>query len=263
MPKPTNYKDRLRPWIPPTVMHWYRQRVWNARKLKETEGQAVDFTLPVCGLNELFPGLETISAQLAVSLLAPQGSWALPLPEMLALAGVCQQIKPLRVFEFGTYTGVSTLVMAMNTPDNAEIFTLDLDPDRRETHHHGSGVGGFPDFVVGQQFQKTAVAHKIHQRFGDSKTFDFSPFFNSMDLVLVDADHTYQFVKHDTQVAFQLLKAGGVILWDDYRWQENTPECAGVTRCVNEIAIKVPCFQIAGTRLAIYPGDRSHSPNLP
>lgn len=254
MSKQSTYKDLLRPLIPPVVMKWYRQRIWHARKLREIEGQEVDFTLPIYGLNELFPGLETISPQLAVSLLAPQGSWALPLPEILTLAGICQQVKPMRVFEFGTYTGVSTLVMAMNSPEDAKIFTLDLDPAARENHQHGSGTGGFPEFVVGQQFQNTPVANKINQLFGDSRTFDFTPFLNSMDLVLVDADHTYKFVKQDTSTAFQLLNSRGMILWDDYRWKEDAPECAGVTRCVNEIAVEKPCFQILGTRFAIYPG---------
>jgi predicted O-methyltransferase YrrM len=73
-----------------------------------------------------------------------------------------------------------------------------------------------------------------------------------MDLVLIDANHTYPFVRQDTESAFRLVRRGGAIIWDDYIWSPEHPECEGVTRCLNELACSRPIFQIRGTRLAIY-----------
>ena len=148
--------------------------------------------------------------------------------------------------------GSSTLVMAMNTPSETEIVTLDLDPSERDTHKHGLGIGGFPEFTVGSFYQATPFAKKIHQLFGNSLTFDYSPFYGSIDLVLIDADHTYDFVKVDTENAFKLLRPGGMIIWDDYIWNERHPECVGVAQCLHELQESRRVFQIAGTRFAIY-----------
>jgi hypothetical protein len=73
-----------------------------------------------------------------------------------------------------------------------------------------------------------------------------------MNLVVVDADHTYEFVCKDTETALALLAPSGIIVWDDYVWNERNPECAGVTRCLNELARTKKVYQIDGTRLAIY-----------
>jgi hypothetical protein len=140
--------------------------------------------------------------------------------------------------------------MAMNAPD-AEIFTLDLPPSARATHAHGLGIGGFPEFPVGGRVQAHPAASRIHQLHGDARAFDPVPFGAGVDLVVIDGDHTYDFVRADTEHALAMLRAGGLVVWDDYVWTERAPECAGVTRCVNELAESHPVYRIAGTRLAV------------
>jgi predicted O-methyltransferase YrrM len=78
-----------------------------------------------------------------------------------------------------------------------------------------------------------------------------------MDFVFVDADHSYRFVKADTERAFQLIRPGGVILWDDYVWNENHPECEGVARCLHELLSQKELKRIAGTRFAVYKDHES------
>src|SRR5947209_165101 len=48
--------------------------------------------------------------------------------ERYFLGAWCQTRRPRRIFEFGTYDGTTTLIMARNAPE-AEIFTLDLPQD--------------------------------------------------------------------------------------------------------------------------------------
>jgi predicted O-methyltransferase YrrM len=244
-----HWKDQIKPWVPPALLELYRRKRRNPAPMYQPDAQ---FTLPVRTLPELFPDRHPDAVQIPISQMQRQDEWMVPAAELLNLAAVCAYARPGRVFEIGTYTGSSTLILAMNTPPATEIFTIDIDPSDRATHQHGLGIGGFPAFTVGAAYRETAFAGKIHQLLGSSQTFDFTPFAGSIDLVFVDADHTYDFVKADTATALKLLRPGGVIVWDDYMWNERHPECAGVTRCVNELAKTRPIFRLDGTRFAIY-----------
>lgn len=73
-------------------------------------------------------------------------------------------------------------------------------------------------------------------------------------------NHTYDFVRVDSEHALAMLRPGGLIVWDDYVWTERAPECAGVTRRVNELAVTRPVRRIAGTRLALLVDDRPSRP---
>ena len=58
---------------------------------------------------------------------------------MLIVAG-CRIVAARRVFEFGTFLGNNTFNIALNTPLDAEILTLDLDD--RERSWCGAAPGG-------------------------------------------------------------------------------------------------------------------------
>jgi hypothetical protein len=46
--------------------------------------------------------------------------------------------------------------------------------------------------------------------------FDFSPYFDSIDLFLIDGAHNYKAVASDTEAAFRCVKKNGIIMWHDY-----------------------------------------------
>ena len=238
--------------VPRTVRAFYRQRQHDAAiaRLVQTYGRGARPTIPERRLEDLVPASAAVDLRLPPQAMDCADSWTMPLAELATLGAICARTRPRRIFEIGTYTGLATLVMAMNAPD-AEIFTLDLPPAARQTHAHGLGVGGFPDFTVGAHFRALPAASRIHQLYGDARTFDSAPLGEGVDLVLIDGDHTYDFVRADTEHALAMLRPGGLIVWDDYVWTERAPECAGVTRCVNELAANRRVHQIAGTRLAI------------
>ncbi|MBD3183553.1 class I SAM-dependent methyltransferase, partial [Candidatus Poribacteria bacterium] len=87
--------------------------------------------------------------------------------------------------------------------------------------------------------------------YGDSADFDFSPYFGTMDFVLVDGSHSYEYVLSDTDNALKLLKNGkGIILWHDYgHWD-------GVTKALNELYESSEVFRslkhIDGTSLVCF-----------
>ncbi len=245
---PNNWKEWTKNWVPAIFLTLYRR----IRRHRSASLPPRQFNLPTLALDELFPGIDSTMLNIEASVLHDNDVMVLPLRELLTLAALCKHVEPRRIFEIGTYAGLSTLVMAMNTPEQSEIFTLDLEPPARETHQHGLGTGGFTAFTVGAYYSNTLFAGKVQQLFGNSRIFDYSAFNNTIDLVFVDADHSYDFVKVDTANAFNLLSSHGIIIWDDYIWDERHPECAGVARCIHELQQFKGIYRIAGTRFAIY-----------
>jgi predicted O-methyltransferase YrrM len=244
-------KRFLKFWAPSGLLEAYHT-LRGKRSRRRLHQREVDLQLPKVSVEELFPGASSLAVSIPPSSLSGGDDWILPPYELAVVGAICMCQRPRRVFEIGTYKGCSTIAMAMNTPETTEVFTLDLDPSARETHQHGLGVGGFAPFEVGCQYKASPLRSKIRQLYGNSATYDYGPFLHSMNLVFVDADHTYEFVRKDTETAFALLAPSGIILWDDYAWNEQHPECAGVTRCLNELGRIRKVFQIEGTRMAIY-----------
>jgi len=253
------FKSWIGPWIPPRALGLYRKHFRRAVSGgKEPVHESSPCLLPERLPEKLFPGIDSSVIQIPSSIIVAREEWTLSIRELITLAAIARQRRPANIFEFGTYRGGTTLAMAMNTESETNILTLDLAPSQKDTHRHGLGVGGFPKYTVGELFRKTPQAEKIRQLLGNSQTFDYSPYYGTIDMVFIDADHSYEFVKHDSQTAFRLLKPGGVIVWDDYVWDERHPECAGVARCLNELFATRHLARISATRLAIYMDKSSH-----
>jgi SAM-dependent methyltransferase len=217
------------------------------RRAKRHLTPAAQRELPVRSLSELFPGIGEITVDLPIAQLErPPGT--LPLTELLVICATTRFLKPRRVFEIGTFRGASTVLLARHAPDGAEIFTLDLPPRETATRFaiDNGDITGVP-FTVGEYYRGTPYEAKVKQLFGDSATFDYSPYAHDIDFVFVDGNHAYDNVKVDSMNAFELLKPGGTIIWDDYH-----PEWgAGVMRALHELRDR-GLYRIAGTRFVAY-----------
>ena len=93
-----------------------------------------------------------------------------------------------------------------------------------------------------------AVSERGKQLFGDSGTFDYSPYANSCSLVFVDGSHAYDYAVSDTAAAREMVCAGGRIVWHDYGIWE------GVTKALEEIEARegLGLRNIRGTSLVIW-----------
>jgi predicted O-methyltransferase YrrM len=138
------------------------------------------------------------------------------------------------VFEFGTYLGETAMAVADKCPD-AHVTTLDL-PDELANDFPlakaRSGVEVTDEYLFqskrGRLIQGEA-AGRITQLRQDSAKFDPTPYAHAFDFIYIDASHSYSAVKADSEKAFQMLRPGGRILWDDYGY-------TGVWRYLNELA---------------------------
>jgi predicted O-methyltransferase YrrM len=175
--------------------------------------------------------------------------------ELYCLAAIARIRNPRTIFEFGTYDGATTLWLAQTVPD-AEIFTIDLPQDDRANWEKRTLVSGSADGDgVGARFKGTGYAPRITQLLGDSRTYDFSDYFGRMDLVVVDAGHSYECASSDTENALRMLSPRGAVVWDDYGWP-------GVVRAVDEATERhgLTAVRLVPTELVVY--DRA-APPLP
>lgn len=246
--------SKLPPQVKSTIRFWMPAGLLQKRGRRRLDKYAFDSTsmeIPIRSIEDLFPGIESIHIDIAIPELYRPPDMVMPIVELLTISAICQLIKPKKIFEIGTFTGSTALAMAKSSPPETEIYTLDLPPDANLKHAD--------PVLVGSAFRGTIESSKICQLYGDSAKFDYTLYEEQMDLVLVDANHSYNSVKLDSETAIRLIRAGGIVIWDDYALDIRHPECAGVTRAVNEIALTKPCFQIRNTRLAIHASDLSFS----
>lgn len=175
------------------------------------------------------------------------GYGGMPAQDLYALLRVLRWIKPARIFEIGTFQGVTTAHMASNS--EAEIYTLDLPRDL------AADVRGYTDNdlallqtreEIGKAYQALPARSRIHQLFGDSRSFNYEPYYRSMDLVLVDACHLFDYVISDSHAAFRLLGDRGAILWHDFGNSRD------VLCALKQLSRDHDISHLEGTALALY-----------
>ena len=207
----------------------------------EIEAQALR-QLPAIGIEHICPEASTLELSLTAT---PAREHALPSDEYFCLAALARSSEPSLAFEIGTNRGRSTRLIAEMAPEHAKVYTLDLPPERMlDGKCFKEARGEF----IGEEFRNHPARSKITQLYGDSKTFDFSPFHGRCDFIFIDGDHSYEGVKADTDHALKMLKPGGIIVWDDY----HPVYGPGVMRCLEELARTTPVHQIKGTRFGYY-----------
>lgn len=172
--------------------------------------------------------------------------------ELKVISNLVKQYNPKKIFEIGTFKGRTTLNMAINSGEDTQIFTLDLpseDFNKAKLTIEAGEAAYVKKEQSGERFLNHPASHKIKQLFGDSATFDFMPYQNQIDLVFIDASHSYDYVLNDSLKVLSLMKKGGVILWHDYtNW-------SGVRDALNHLYETNPAFKqikhIGGTSIAI------------
>lgn len=161
------------------------------------------------------------------------------------------------IFEIGTFDGRTSLNLAFSSPDTLKIYTLDLEPDMDTEYTLASGERHMVEKnMSGARIEKYRETHKhitkkIHQLFGDSAKFDFSPYYDSCSFVFIDGSHAYDYAMSDTKEALKMVKKGGVIIWHDYGiWD-------GVTKALEEIESidKMGLVNINGTSLIYWKNE--------
>jgi predicted O-methyltransferase YrrM len=136
--------------------------------------------------------------------------WNMDPVEHYCLAAIAAVREPQNIFEIGTFDGATSLLLAQTVP-KAKVYTLDLPAMAIEYQ----GVQR-AQVRASETFALAPEGARITQLHGDSRVFDFSPYYNKMDLVVVDGSHEADCVVPDTENALRMVAAGGMVVWDDY-----------------------------------------------
>ena len=75
---------------------------------------------------------------------------------------------------------------------------------------------------------------------------------SSYDLIFIDADHSYEGVRRDTELALPLVAPTGYVVWHDYANWGYFDGKNGVPEYLGELAAKLPIARVAGSDLGIH-----------
>lgn len=114
---------------------------------------------------------------------------------------VCHMIQPKRVLEIGTFTSYSAIAIAQGIPDDALIYTIEVNEELES--------------FIREFITKSGMDKKIKLMMGDA--LEIIPTLDeSFDLVFIDADKE-QYVDY-YKMAKQKLRPGGFIIADNVIW---------------------------------------------
>ena len=144
------------------------------------------------------------------------------------LKGLARRFPGGEYFEIGTWRGESVVNVA-DTAIHCTTFNLS-EAQMREKN--------ISEKIIALHWFYSKNNPAINHVHGDSRTFDFNSLGKKFDLIFIDGDHNFEFVKNDTKKMFGMLKdERSVIVWHDYgdspeqiRWEvlhgilESTPE---------------------------------------
>ncbi len=110
--------------------------------------------------------------------------------EFNILCSLVKDIKKPKIFEIGTHEGETAIRFSGTLPD-ATIYTLDIEKK------HNKKVDN------------------VEWLYGDSRYFDFTPYYGKIDLMCIDGDHSYDTVLSDSINALKCVKPNRFIAWHD------------------------------------------------
>jgi predicted O-methyltransferase YrrM len=212
----------------------------------EQQAAARIAALPVLELPELVGDVGEVSVRLPSA--RDRHAWSLGVAEQLILQTLVRARHCRTAFEIGTFNGGTTRLIAETLPEDGRIWTIDLPSEQFTTTQRPQG---FRAAEVGIAYRDSAAVSKVTQLFGDSLHFDFTPYAESADVVLVDGGHEYVNGLADTKTALRLVRPGGVILWDDF-----APYWHGLVNGICDAMSARRLGRLAGTSFAAYLDER-------
>lgn len=120
-------------------------------------------------------------------------------------------IRPPRIFEIGTYFGLSLVEFWRMLP-GAELHSLNILPEQVE----GQPLQGeiLERDRLGWYAREQNVPYTQH--LGDSRYFDYAKVPVPVDVVFIDGRHEDEYITNDTNKVLPLIESGGVVAWHDY-----------------------------------------------
>jgi len=165
----------------------------------------------------------------------PLRPWDTPYDDIVAICAIAKTTKPRRILEIGTARGRTTLLLSDNCPE-AEISTYDIEPD----------AGSYFKTLNPPPARITLSTSDIHSdaaRLRNGEKFNF---------IFIDANHIESAVRADSELAFELLAPGGVIVWHDYANSDYLFGYNRVPEVLAALSMDRSIRGVLGVELAVY-----------
>jgi predicted O-methyltransferase YrrM len=145
------------------------------------------------------------------------------------------QEKKLNILELGSYQGASAFLF-LNLLKNSKITCVD----------------SFADPLNYELFEKNLKEFSIKERVTVSKSSTLYFFSKGMkknfyDIIYIDAGHGYSDLTIDIHCSFDQVKDGGIIILDDYEWNEKNlmPMDKNVRLAINDFLERAHgCYEV-------------------
>ena len=145
------------------------------------------------------PALEELYRQTHIKFVNPNMSTGFVQGRFLEM--ISKMMKPNRILEIGTFTGYSTICLALGLESDGKLTTIEINDELRD--------------FANSFFIKTGVESKIQQITGDALTI-IPTLEEKFDLVYIDGDKREYCDYYD--LAFDKVKKGGFIIADNTLW---------------------------------------------
>jgi len=134
------------------------------------------------------------------------GGGSLP-TDILLLKSLAKQITNCSYFEIGTWRGESVINVA---EEAKECYTLNLSKEELVSH-------GFTKEYANLHGVLSKDKKNIVHLSGNSLNYNFNALHKKFDLIFIDGNHQYQYIKNDTEKVFSnLTHKNSIIVWHDY-----------------------------------------------
>jgi len=176
-----------------------------SKYLKENHKPLIQ--LPVVKINQLIPDFDE-----TLNVFSFLGGSSLP-TDIILLKALSAQIKNCLYFEIGTWRGESVI----NVSDTAkECYTLNLSKEEMSQMK-------LPKKYIDLHGFFSKKKENITQLYGNSLNYDFGALNKKFDLIFIDGNHKYEFIKNDTEKVFKhLIHDNSIVVWHDYATDPET-----------------------------------------
>lgn len=168
---------------------------------------------------------EKIFCRLRAGRAALKADGMLALQDYEALAAVLIKFKPVKIFEIGTYLGITSNFFLNFLPEAnvVSIAYINPAPGKSSQYYNNSELDSE---TIGSEIS-SKNRNRFTQIYGDSHELEIDKLLKKQghfDLVFIDGDHSLNGVTQDTSLAMKIIKETGVICWHDANPREEYME---------------------------------------
>ena len=180
--------------------------------------------------------------------------------ESSILVCLAKLLNAKNLFEFGTFMGASTVLLAQNTASDARITTLDIPPEESTSQPGGEVLknGDANDAFLRTSFSRNGarciqhsndtIQNKIEQMLVNSLDLDTHKYNlnRRFDFIFIDGGHHFNVIKRDTENAYKMAKEDAIVIWHDFESRIHSD----VTTFLNQHSQKRTIHHVENTMIA-------------